>query len=101
MTEVKFSNAAEADLVEIDEFSLAQFGEEVGESYMQGFTNAFALLARHPKAGGAKPKLGKGIRCYMCRRHRIFYRIDGAVVLIVRVVHHSRDAKRTLKGAAG
>ena len=99
MAEVTFSNAAEADLVEIDEFSLAHFGEVASQIYMQGFTTAFSLLAQHPLAGEAKPLLTLRIRCLVHRQHRILYQVDGDDVLIVRVVHHAMDAKLALKGA--
>lgn len=54
MAEIEFTNAAVADLSEIDEYSLAH------------------------------------------RKHRIFYRVEGENVLIVRILHHARDAKGML-----
>lgn len=101
MAEVKFSNAAEADLVEIDEFSASRFGEDVAETYMHGFGDAFGLLRDFPLAAPLHPELGEGVRCLVHRQHRIFYCVDGDVVLIVRIVHHAMDADRALKGAAG
>ncbi len=101
MAEVAFSNAAETDLVEIDEFSAEQFGEDVAEAYMHGFDEAFALLRDHPKAGAACPELGNGIRCLVHRRHRIFYTFEDELVLIVRIVHHAMNASVAMKGWAG
>lgn len=99
MAEVTFSNAAVADLSVIDEYSLAQFGEEVGEAYMHGFDKEFALLRDYPLVGKATPKYGKDYRCLMHRRHRIFYTVEKDVVRIVRILHHAMDAKSALKGA--
>jgi toxin ParE1/3/4 len=98
VAEIEFTNAAVADLSEIDEFSLAQFGEEVGEAYMRGFDKAFALLIDHPHAGAETPEYGKAYRCFIHRKHRIFYVVEGEVVLIVRVIHHAMDTKTALKG---
>ena len=71
MAEVEFSNAAEADLVEIDEYSVARFGEDVGEIYMHGFDAAFMRLRDHPLAAPLRPQFGEGVRCLVHRQHRI------------------------------
>ena len=100
VAEVSFSNAAVADLCAIDEFSLAQFGEEIGEAYMHGFDKVFALLKDYPFAGSEAAKYGNAYRCFMHRRHRIFYVVYDEMVLIVRILHHAMDEKRALKGAS-
>ena len=101
MAEIQFANAAIADLDFIDDYSIVQFGEQVAETDMRGFDEAFALLASHPLAGPARSELIKGIRCLIHRQHRIFYHVDGDTVVIVRIVHHAMDARRVMKGAAG
>jgi toxin ParE1/3/4 len=99
VAEVVFTDAAVRDLSAIDEFSLMQFGEEVGEAYMHGFGKAFALLQNYPLSGSAAREYGKAYRCLMHSRHRIFYSVKKDVVRIVRILHHAMDAKRALKGA--
>lgn len=101
MAEVQFSNAAEADLVEIDEFSALRFGEDVAEIYMRGFNAAFERLRDYPHAAPLRPEFGEGYRCLVHRQHRVFYSASGDSVLIVRILHHSRDARRALKGEGG
>lgn len=98
MAEVEFSNAAETDLVEIDEFSVTRFGEDVAEIYMHGFDAAFVRLRDYPLAAPLRPDFGGGIRCLVHRQHRILYVVEGEHVLIARVIHHSRDVGRALKG---
>ncbi|MBA4162236.1 MAG: plasmid stabilization protein ParE [Novosphingobium sp.] len=100
MAKVEFSNAAEADLVEIDEFSVVRFGENVAEIYMQGFNAAFERLRDFPLAAPLRSEFGDGFRCFVHRQHRVFYTASGDSVLIVRILHHSRDARRALKGEA-
>ena len=85
-------------MADIDLYSIEQFGESAAATYMLGLEAAFALLADYPEAGPAMPKLGKGIRCLVHRKHRIFYVVRDDVVLILRFVHGARDAKRALKG---
>lgn len=101
MAELDLSPAARADLLAIRVYSVDRFGGEVADAYFLGFDAAFALLRQHPMAGAARTDLGKGIRCLIHRRHRMFYHIDGDTVVIVRIVHHARDARQALKGAAG
>lgn len=101
MAEIEFSNAAEADLVEIDEFSVARFGEDVAEIYMHGFNAAFERLRDFPLAAPLRPDFGDGIRCLVHRQHRVLYTATETYVLIVRIIHHARDVWRALRGAAG
>lgn len=101
MAEVEFSNAAETDLVEIDEFSASRFGEAVAEAYMHGFDEAFGLLRDFPFSAPLNSDLGEDIRCLVHRQHRIFYRCEEDLVLIIRIVHHAMDARHALKGGKG
>ncbi len=97
MADVSFSNAAVADLSAIDEYSLAQFGEEIGEAYMYGFDKAFALLRDYHLVGSEAFQYGKNYRCMMHRKHRIFYVVEKDMVLIMRILHHAVDSKRALR----
>jgi toxin ParE1/3/4 len=97
VAEVEFSNTAEADLVEIDEYSVARFGEDVAEIYMHGFDAAFVRLRDFPLAAPLRPDFGDGVRCLVHRQHRILYTATKDNVLIARIIHHARDARRALK----
>ncbi|MDQ4420721.1 type II toxin-antitoxin system RelE/ParE family toxin [Sphingobium sp. DEHP117] len=94
------ARAAQADLAEIDNYSAEQFGDDAADDYNQGFWELFALLRTHPFAGPLTPDLGKQVRCLTHRRHRIFYRVTREQVLILRIIHHARNAKGML-GEAG
>lgn len=98
VTRVKLSPAARADFVEIRKYSNEQFSGSVADAYFTGFDELFDLLRRHPLAGAVKPELGRNIRCAVHRKHRIFYRFDADIVLIIRIIHHARNAKRELNG---
>ena len=95
MADVRLSPAAEADLEDIDGFGANAFGKDVADQYSRGFREAFDRLRRHPEIGARRPKLGRGVRSTLHRRHRIFYTFDGEVVLILRIFHHARDVKRS------
>ena len=91
------SDAARADLIEIRTFSVEMFDQEIADAYLRGFADTFEFLAEHPFAGTAQPALGKGLRSFTYRKHRIFYSVANDTVLIVRVVHHARNARRALR----
>lgn len=95
MAETKFSPASRIDLKEIRRFSKREFGFAVAEKYLLGLDQVFDRLASHPHSGEAQPKLGSGVRRFSHRRHRIFYEIEGEVVLILHIFHHARDVKRS------
>lgn len=97
MARVVPSPAARLDLVTINDYSIEQFGQETGETHMLGFDEAFDLLAAYPSAGQRRPELGDAIRCLVHRKHRIFYRFDGEIVLVIRIIHHAMDARRALQ----
>lgn len=96
MAEVFLSRKAYADLAEIESYGASRFGEAAAAAYQSTFDHAFARLATYPHSGEARPEFGTGLRCLICGRHRILYRIEDGVVQIVRVMHHSRDVPRHL-----
>jgi toxin ParE1/3/4 len=98
MAELDLSPAARADLVEIRRYSIEQFGAAIADAYFLGFDQAFDVLRRHPLSGSQQLELGKGLRCYTHRKHRIFYIVEAELVLIVRIIHHARNARRALNG---
>ena len=97
MAELHFLNAADSDLDDIDDFSIAHFGDDVAETYIRGFEAAFQRLSEFPNVGRLEPDVGQGIRCLSHRLHRIYFAIDGSTVIVIRILHHARDARRALK----
>jgi len=96
MATVELSNSALADLDEIASYSIAMFGTEVADAYVSELDKAFALLAEFPELGFAVAELKQRLRCLPCGRHRIFYWYEGAVILVVRVLHHAMDPREWL-----
>jgi toxin ParE1/3/4 len=97
MLKLTLTSAARADMVEIDEWGYQQFGKDVADTYSRKLKAAFDQLASYHRSGQAVSEYGKAYRCLIHKRHRIFYRIDGDVVVIVRILHHAMDARLALK----
>ncbi|MHA6723537.1 type II toxin-antitoxin system RelE/ParE family toxin [Sphingomonas sp. RS2018] len=91
MTNLRTAPAARTDLRDIGTYSKTTFGSRVGSDYLDGLIGAFDRLAARPMAGVAERDLGEGMRSFLYRSHRIYYRVEGDDLLIVRVLHHARD----------
>jgi toxin ParE1/3/4 len=91
---LRIAQAAQQDLREIRIHSKLAFGAAITKEYLVGIRATFSRLREHPFAGAAESDLGRGLRGVSYRSHRIFYRILSGEneLVIVRVLHHSRDA---------
>ena len=81
---------ARADLAAIRRYSVREFGADVADAYFRGFNKAFEVLLAHPLAGTDREDIGPGALIYVHRRHRILYRVEDEMVVIVRVLHHAQ-----------
>ena len=92
MAEVRLSPSALADLDDIVAYGIERHGKESAAAYFSSFDSVFALLDDHPLSGQIDEDTGFRRRHH--RTHRIFYRVEDEVVLIVRIIHQSRDLGR-------
>lgn len=97
MADLRLTETALADLEDIRNIGVADFGADVAEHHLVGIRRQFDLLPRHPLAGQARPEFRQGIRTLSHRRHRILYTVADDVVLIVRVIHQARDVAAALR----
>jgi toxin ParE1/3/4 len=84
-------SAARFDLRQIYEFSADTFGRRVAEAYLLGLRRTFDRLLEYPFIGAVYPNVTPEMRVILYRSHRIFYRVDDDIVLIVRILHTKRD----------
>jgi toxin ParE1/3/4 len=90
--QVRLTERAERDLKDIFAFSLGAFGRAQAESYLGEFDSVFRLIAQFPSIG---PIYEGNSRAFVHRKHIVFYRIRGELVVIGRVVHGSRSRTPT------
>lgn len=96
MTRVELSREADADLDGILDYSISAHGRETAEAYLRTINGALAWLAERPQLGAPRKDLKKGLRSLPAGEHRIYYRFDGKIVLVARVLHKAMDAARHL-----
>lgn len=88
---VELSAQADADVQNIIEQGLIQFGVNQVASYLDGLEHAFKLLGEFPKTGIERPEFEQPIRTYAYRSHVIFYRVEAGRVFITRIRHGHED----------
>lgn len=97
-----------ADLAEQAEWYVEQGGFELAERYGAAVVQTLARLELDPFAGrrrGFRAKGLKGLRSVTVIRpfhvHIVFYRVEGDVIQIFRVMHGARDLPRRLQQPPG
>ncbi|MEQ8349473.1 MAG: type II toxin-antitoxin system RelE/ParE family toxin [Sneathiellaceae bacterium] len=86
MAEVRLSKAAAADLEEIALYGLRTFGQVQARRYQQGIVARIARIAETPLLYPSVEHIRPGYRRSVYESHVIYYRIDEARVLVVRIL---------------
>ena len=96
MRELRLSRKAESDLVDIAQYTVAEFGPEQARKYRDQFRACFRSLLDNPLLGRSAEEIAPGLRRIRQQAHVVFYIPSDAAILIVRVLHHSMDFERHL-----
>ncbi len=88
--------AAEDDIRDIANASVAQWGVARAEEYVLGLHATFGRLAEFPGLGRDAGHIRPGYFRLECGRHNVFFMKREANVLIVRVLHERMDVRRRL-----
>jgi len=96
MAEYRLSEKASYDLDDIADYTFETFGERQADKYGSELLNIFVALAARPFMGRPANELAPELRSYPFQAHVIYYAVETNGVLIVRILHRSRDAKRHL-----
>jgi toxin ParE1/3/4 len=64
---------------------------EIADNMLRGIERASEAIARNPLARRTRDDLMPGLRSALVSPHTIFFRIQGANIEIVRVLHGRRD----------
>jgi toxin ParE1/3/4 len=96
MKKVILSKAADADLEDIFDFTLEEFGLDQAISYVSGFDNTFETISENPDIGRERKEIRKDLRSLSKDKHVVFYRVLDNHIRVVRILHGSRDLPRFL-----
>ncbi len=89
-----WTSDATGDLDEIWDYSAATWGQVQADQYAQDIRAAALRLADRQISGTAESDVRPGLRRLVVRSHVIWFRVVGAELRVVRVLHQSRDAGR-------
>ena len=89
-----FARQAQRDLDDILQWSLEVWGAAQQDRYAAALERAVALLLEQPNAGRAREDLGPGYRVYPVEQHRIFYKVTGRTIRVIRILHHRQNTRR-------
>ena len=90
----RLSKAAEEDLIGIALFGDEHFGIAQSNRYRDQLESRFSALAEQPLLYPAVDHVREGYRRSVCGVHSIFYRIDGKVVEIIRILKNQDPQKQ-------
>jgi toxin ParE1/3/4 len=92
--EYRLSPKAREDMEAVWLYSLAQWGADQTERYVDELTEAFQFLAHNAEAGAACENIRVGYRKYPIMRHVVYYRKAKYGIEIMRILHDRMLASR-------
>lgn len=96
MANYKISPRSKTQLLEIEEYTSANFGTYQADAYITGFEHAFQLIANFPGIGLPADELCPGLRRHRYQKHYIFFSEEADHILIRVILHTSQDLKAHL-----
>ena len=94
MADYKLTNKADADLADIFEYGIFNFGIEQASKYVLGFQDKFQFIVEHKELGTSAEELSKNLKRVRYNSHVIFYKVLAEHILIVRVLRREMDFRR-------
>lgn len=85
--------AAVGDLDAIFDFGVADHGADTASASVRSIDAVLDRLRAYPVLGPLD-KVRAGLRSIPAVEHRIFYRIEGDAIIVVRVLHKAMDVER-------
>jgi addiction module RelE/StbE family toxin len=95
---VKLAVTAQAleDLREIEEY-IGKDNPKAAVSFVQRLADRFHELVEAPGVGRKRDDLASGLRSSRVSGHLIFYTVEGEKLIVVHVLHGSRDLSKVFK----
>ncbi|MCB1468913.1 MAG: type II toxin-antitoxin system RelE/ParE family toxin [Rhizobiaceae bacterium] len=95
--EIRLSEAARSDLIDIWVETDRQWGPDQADRYLDDIEHSLSGLIDNPQIGTDCSDLLPGCRRLIAGRHLAFYEVDGAAIFVIRVLHQSMDVPRHLR----
>ena len=96
MKTITLSQAADADLEDIFDYTFEKYGLDQAVSYVSGFDDVFKIISGNPNTGRKRNEVREGLLSFVKEQHIIFYRNLDDCIRIVRILYGSRDLPKFL-----
>jgi len=93
---VRFTQQADADIIDCYLYSFRTFGREQADRYEQGLRHAIGLIADNPRIASERLEYTPPVRIHHHAKHHIIYLITEDHVLIVRLLRDEVDLTKHL-----
>lgn len=91
MNRVVFSPAAQVDVEQIWDYTCERWDFAQAERYIRSIQRAAERVADNPAIGRACDEVRAGYRRHAVGSHTLYYRVEGDLVVVVRVLHKRMD----------
>jgi toxin ParE1/3/4 len=92
MPDYVLTRRAEADLIEIAQYTRREWGKRQRDKYIRELFDLFASIAETPHLSLNRDEIRPDLKS---RRHKkthvVFYKMEGKIVQILRVLHVAQD----------
>jgi len=91
---LRLSDLAVADLVDIEDYTARTWGDAQADKYLDQLEQRFYWLVEHVQLGKSRAGIEPGLFSFPEGRHIIFYRFNGTMLEIPRILHRSMDVEQ-------
>ncbi|MCB0501118.1 MAG: type II toxin-antitoxin system RelE/ParE family toxin [Bacteroidetes bacterium] len=91
MAKYELSKKAKSDVEDIADYTIENWGIKQSKEYLVGLYECFEILLDNQSIGRDASEFSSGLHKFTFKSHIIFYQSEGNDILIVRILHHSRD----------
>jgi toxin ParE1/3/4 len=96
VVDFRLSTRARSQLIDIYDFTEANFGGYQADAYHAGLERTFGLLAEFPRIGQPVDELAAGHRRFRFQSHYIYYTEESALILIRAILHCAQEVRPRL-----
>jgi len=91
MLELRLTEAADADLVTIAEYTIERHGLKQARVYAEGLFRALTLLTENPQLGSDQGHIRADTRRLVYESHAIYYELGDTDIVVLRVLGPGQD----------
>lgn len=88
---------AQQDIDDITDYTLVNHGERQAERYLDDLHEKLEQISSNILLGKYREDIETGIYSCLYEQHTIFYRDKGNNIVILRILHQSRDVQRAFE----